>query len=338
MKINTRNEYSKLKSVIVGRPDNACWPIGDMFFDKMMTLSSYPTRPIPGPIDEKVIKEAQEDLWKFIDILRENDVQVYRPDIMDLGKQIVGYNHTTTGMHNYSARDLLLAVGNQVIECPTPYISRQHEHISYQQIKQEAVKDGMKWISAPVPPIEEKEIPIIKGKIQLTERYPIFDAANVMKFDDKLLYLVSSTANYAGAKWLQQVVGTEFEVITWDKVYAFAHIDSTISALDKNTIMINVDRVSGDNLPKFLKSFRKVWVHDCYEKSFSHFPYASKWIGMNTLSLDPETVFIDPDQRVLIDQVKSFGFNVIDQVSLRHARTLGGGFHCVTCDLERECE
>ena len=33
--------------------------------------------------------------------------------------------------------------------------------------------------------------------------------------------------------------------------------------------------------------------------------------------------------------MKDAKFNVVE-VPLRHSRTLGGGHHCVTCDLERE--
>ena len=224
-----------------------------------------------------------------------------------------------------------------MIECPTPFISRYQEFEAYDVIKQEAMRDGCRWIAAPRARIEPAEC-VVKGvpvKIYLTERYPIFDAANVLKFDDKLLYMKSSTANQAGADWLQKVVGTEFEVIVWDKVYAHAHIDSTLISLTKDLILINGSRVtSADRLPKFLRNHRKIWVNDMAERQFHEFPYASKWIGMNVLTIDPDTVMIDPIQKELKKQIGT-EMKVV-QVPLRHSRTLGGGHHCVTCDLERE--
>lgn len=334
MKVSTKNEYGELKSVILGRAEHACWPKGDIFFDRMLSLSTYKGRPRVGPIDPKVIEEATDDLLYFTDVLRDEGVEVYRPEITDWSRTVASVNHVTTGMHCYSARDLLLSVGDMIIECPTPFISRQHEHIAFQQIKQQAMQDGCRWIAAPVAPMESAECLVRGGRVQLTERYPIFDAANVLKFDDKLLYLVSSTGNLAGARWLQSVVGTEFEVVVWDNVYPFAHIDSTLLSLNHNTIMVNAQRVSGEQIPKFLRSHNKVWVHDCREIPFHRFPYASKWIGMNTLMLNPEAIFVDPAQVELIGQVRDAGFRVIE-VQMRHARTLGGGFHCVTCDLER---
>jgi len=70
-------------------------------------------------------------------------------------------------------------------------------------------------------------------------------------------------------------------------------------------------------------------------REFYQFPFASAWIGLNILSVDPETVIVDRIQRKLIELLKEAGFRVIE-LELRHSRTLGGGFHCVTLDLERE--
>ena len=337
MKVFSKNEYGRLKSVILGRPEGANWPNGDIMFDRMMLLSTYPQKINKGKVPEQIIKEARDDLFYMKDVLLDHDVQVFRPEIRDYSRSVTHAEHVTQGMHSYSARDLLLTVGNMVIECPTPFVSRYQEFEAYDVIKQEAIRDGCRWIAAPRARMEPAEC-VVKGipaKVNLTERYPIFDAANVLKFDDKLLYLKSSTANQAGADWLQNVVGTEFEVVVWDKVYAHAHIDSTLIALKKDMILINANRVNGEQLPGFLRSYRKLWVQDCAESKFFRFPYASKWIGMNILSLDPDTVMVDPIQKDLIKQLKAEKFKVIE-ISLRHSRTLGGGHHCVTNDLERQ--
>ena len=99
-------------------------------------------------------------------------------------------------------------------------------------------------------------------------------------------------------------------------------------------ILINHSRVNGEQIPKFLRGHKKLWVSDCDEGSYHQVPYSSKWIGMNILSVNPETVMVDPIQKNLIRQLEAEKFNVIP-VPLRQARTLGGGHHCVTCDLER---
>ena len=304
MKVSTTNEYGKLKSVLLGSVQGGAWPTDDNFFDTMISSSTWPTKLEKSQFDANVIADTDMELNLLQELLEQNDVEVHRPNI--------------TGPHwAYSARDILLTVGDKLIECPTPYTSRRNEASLYQHIKEKATCN---WIKAPTPQKDSD---------------PIFDAANVLKLDDKLLYLVSKTANISGADWLQQTVGTQFEVITWEGVYAHAHIDSTLLSLAKNTILLNGSRVNAENLPSFMKDYKKIWLNEIEEKDFYQFPFASKWIGMNILSIDPETVIVDPLYKKLIETLEYNKFKVI-QTPLTHARTLGGGFHCVTCDLERE--
>jgi glycine amidinotransferase/scyllo-inosamine-4-phosphate amidinotransferase 1 len=55
---------------------------------------------------------------------------------------------------------------------------------------------------------------------------------------------------------------------------------------------------------------------------------------MNMLVVDPGTVIVDRHQDDLIKTLEIHQFTVIP-LELRHSRTLGGGFHCVTLDLLR---
>jgi N-dimethylarginine dimethylaminohydrolase len=249
-----------------------------------------------------VYEEATQDLNRLVEILTKRNIEVHRP--------VTSKTHWA-----YSARDIILTVGDMVIQCPTPFESRASELQMYPFLH---------------------DCNVIKAPRPIKQSDPSFDAANVLKFGDKLLYSLSHSANEAGADWLQQQVGNAYEVIKWSVVdHDITHIDSTMLSLDKNTILVNASRVREDQLPAFLKDFRKVWVDDIEARDFFHFPYASKWIGMNVLSLDPETVLIDDLQTGLAENLRSNGFQVIT-TSIRQSRTLGGGHHCVTCDLERE--
>jgi N-dimethylarginine dimethylaminohydrolase len=105
--------------------------------------------------------------------------------------------------------------------------------------------------------------------------------------------------------------------------------------LNENTILVNARRVKPDQLPTFLRDKKKIWVEEIAERDYDKFPFASAWIGMNVLSIDPETVIVDEIQTKLIQQLNDNGFDVI-ALPMRQSRTLGGGFHCVTLDLVRE--
>ena len=304
MKVSTRNEYDRLRSVLVGSVENFSWPTGDVEFDQGISRSTYP-EPLQNIVpDPKVLSEAYEDLEQLSSILEDRGVQVHRP--------------TITNPHwSYSARDILLTAGNKVIQCPTPFSSRADELDLY-------------------PSLSQADCEIIRAPRPVTDSDPIFDAANVLKLDDKLLYSLSHSANQAGADWLQEQVGTDFEVIKWRVVDCnITHVDSTLLSLAKNTIMINASRVKDHQMPDFMKDYKKIWVEDVQAREFYQFPYASKWIGMNVLSVDPDTVIVDDVQTGLIKNLRSHGFQIIT-MSMRQSRTLGGGFHCVTNDLERE--
>ena len=60
----------------------------------------------------------------------------------------------------------------------------------------------------------------------------------------------------------------------------------------------------------------------------------SDWINMNLFSIDPGLVVVDRDQVALIKLLEKKGLDVVP-LKLRHAKMLGGGFHCVTLDIRR---
>jgi len=302
MKVFTKNEYSTLKSVMLGCVENFQWPTNDREFDNAIARSTYHETLESKTLPDWLTIEATEDLDALEYIMQDYGIKVYRPTIR--GPQWA-----------YSARDILLTVGDMIIQCPTPFESRTEEIELYPFLK------DCKTIRAPRP---------------TSQKDPCFDAANVLKVNDKLLYSLSHSANEAGAEWLQQQVGTEFEVIKWKVVdYDITHIDSTLLTLNENTVIVNASRVKEKDLPEFMKDFNKIWIEDVVSRDFHAFPYSSKWIGMNILSLDPETVVVDEIQIGIKEKLEANNFKVIT-TPMRHSRTLGGGFHCVTNDLERE--
>ena len=62
---------------------------------------------------------------------------------------------------------------------------------------------------------------------------------------------------------------------------------------------------------------------------------SSIWINMNLLSVNEKLVILEQNQTNLSDELKKYGIESL-MLPMRHARTLGGCFHCVTLDLWRE--
>ena len=159
------------------------------------------------------------------------------------------------------------------------------------------------------------------------------DAANVCRLGDTWLFLESHSGNRAAYEWLcQQFPDVTIELCNF---YSGVHIDSTIVPVREGLVLLNGSRVNHDNCPQAFRNWHKIYVHDVVAQDFYQYPYASKWIAMNMLVLDPETVIVDAAQKGLIETLENWHFTVIP-LTLTHSRTLGGGFHCVTLDLLRQ--
>ena len=68
-----------------------------------------------------------------------------------------------------------------------------------------------------------------------------------------------------------------------------------------------------------------------------HEPYknSSPWVSMNLLSINPNLVVLEERQEPLRKELEKYGIECA-MLPMRHAITLGGCFHCVTVDLERD--
>lgn len=327
MKICSFNEWDPLYSVMVGRADFANFPRYDRLFQIQMSQAGWnETLPPSGPVAMHIIDETNEDLEILATTLRDLGIDVYRPDVYDW--------QAMESQYSYCPRDNLLVLGDRVIEAPMSTRARQREMQMFNSLRRLTIPKGTRWIAAPAPRLKEEEN-LVDGKFQLNEVEPVFDAANIARFGRNLLYLKSSSANQAGADWLQSVLGSGYNVHVTD-VYKSSHIDSTIVPIDWGYVVLNADRVKEEDLPWFLEDWTKIWItRDMINpQSFIGYPYASMWIAINMLALGNKRVICDKNQPKIIAELEKYGFEAIP-LELRHARTLGGGFHCVTLDLER---
>ena len=302
--ISSYNEWDPLKKIVVGSATHANWPTDDPVFAQEGSKTSWTETPVPsGPVPEHIVEEANIDLELLSNALESMGVEVLRPSEMDF----VQYG----GMYNYCPRDRLLVYGDTVVDCNMMYPCRDMEI--------EAL-----W-----------EVTRMAGQVIKMPRDQglILDAANVCRLGDTWLFLESASGNRAAYDWLcQQFPDVKIELCNF---YSGVHIDSTITPLREGLVLLNGSRVNESNCPQALADWDKIYIDQVVPQDFYQYPYASKWIALNMLVVDPETVIVDAHQDQLIKTLLSHNFNVIP-MTLRHSRTLGGGFHCVTLDLVRE--
>jgi scyllo-inosamine-4-phosphate amidinotransferase 1 len=304
VKISSHNEWDTLRSVVVGSAEHANWPVNDPVFslESQRTLWKD-SAPPSGPVPDWIVDETQHDLQQLVDVLVSAGVSVARPRSMDFV--------ALDGMYNYCPRDRLLIAGDTIVDTAMMYPCRDLELAAYQDI----VDAAEKYIHMP------------------RHEGMTLDAANVCRLDDVWLFLESASGNQAAYHWLcEQFTDIKIELCNF---YAGVHIDSTVAPLREGTVMLNASRVTESNCPKAFDGWDKIWITDCVAQDFFQYPYASRWIGMNCLSIAPDTVIVDAAQTDIITKLEAKKFTVIP-LTLRHSRTLGGGFHCVTLDLWRQ--
>ena len=334
----SHNEWGRLRSVIVGRADNARVPNDDASLRAVNYAGSKRHAIQHGPYPKHVIDEANEDLETLCRVFTGAGVTVYRPLVprTDVRHGIDGWQ--TDGYYAFCPRDGLLVVGNTVIESPMVLRARYADAFPYRHILQEAMLDGARWIAAPRPQLEDANYDERADREHKSLRNvePVFDAANVLRADEDLLFLESNSGNALGAKWLQQAVAPTYRVHLLRGIYSYMHLDSTISLLRPGVALFNPARLNKDNLPSFFDDWKILWCPEPVDIGYCPpYEHASEWIGMNLLMLDERTAIVEQSQGPLIRMLEREGIDVIS-VPMRHARTLGGAVHCVTLDLQRD--
>lgn len=325
----SKNEWDPLKSVIVGTATGARIPTLDISLRTINYADKTDESTIPeGVYPKQVIDEANEDLEVFCDFLKKENVEVLRP------KQLPHPNY-----YNYCPRDSVLVHDDLILATPQPLRARHKEYLAMHDHFAPLEKWGAKYIEAPIKRADSLyNLDCLgdKDTLALTEEEPCFDAANVLRDNNNLYYLVSNSGNKAGAQYLQKMHPNK-DVFLIEGVYSYMHIDSTITLLREGLMLLNPSRIKSiDQLPRPLRSWDIVWAPDPGE--IAHYPgycNSSKWVAMNIFSVNPNLVAIPDHQHELRKELEKHKIECA-MLPARQQRTLGGGFHCVTLDLIRE--
>uniref|UniRef100_UPI003F495FAF amino acid--tRNA ligase-related protein n=1 Tax=Amycolatopsis sp. CA-096443 TaxID=3239919 RepID=UPI003F495FAF len=338
------DEYSPLAEVVVGTAAGARVPV----LDRSAWLNLYPDLAAgelggiaAGAFPARVLAEAEEDLDALADVLAGLGVAVHRPVPVEHGAEFATPHWRSRGFYSCCPRDLALVVGSVIIQAPGPMRARMFELAGLRTLFQERMLAGSAWIAAPAPQLRDELYPLDDiGRPVLGETEPVFDAANVLRCGRDVFYLVSGSGNELGARWLQTTLSAlgDYRVHSIRGVYEHTHIDSTISLIREGLVLLNPARISDPAaLPEPLASWEHLWCPPMTATPVTGVnpPLSSEWIGMNLLMVRPDLAIVDAAQHRLIASLERRGVGVVPH-TLRHARALGGGLHCVTLDLRRD--
>jgi len=153
--VNAHNEWDPLEEVIVGIVEGATVPPWEAVTPAVVhhpELLDFYRRHGGQPWSRELLDAARKDLDEFVHILEAEGVTVRRPAPYDTAKSF-----STPDFESQSScgalmpRDVLLVIGDQIIEAPMGWRSRYHENHAYKELCKEYFRQGARWVSAPRP-------------------------------------------------------------------------------------------------------------------------------------------------------------------------------------------
>jgi len=320
--MKSQNEWGKLKKVVVGVADYARVPEVDLSVRTINYADRQDVSDLPvGPYPQKVIDETNEDLEIFVNFLQKQNIEVVRPD------------KEKTEYYNFCPRDVIFTHKDLTVATPMPLKCRKDAWIPILDLLDSTIIVPCKYQDS----LYDQNCIGDKDTLALTEVTPAFDAANIIRANDDILYLVSNSGNVAGANLLQEMLRDRAKVHLLQGVYSYMHIDTTIAFLREGLMLLNPERIkSVDVLPEAFRNWDVVWCPEPIDIGYyPGYNHASEWCNMNLFSVNPNLVVLEERQEPTRKELEKYGIECA-MLPMRHSRTLSGCFHCVTLDLERE--
>ena len=345
-KVWSVNEWGTLHEIILGDPNNAYLP--NMEDPSQLSFDRYSkeelARVVASNMPQKVLEETLEDIEGLTNILNEYGVSVKRAKQINMQCSVESPYWQADQESALNIRDLTLIHGDLAIDSASPTRGRYFEGFAVRELLLDyySKRNYSGLLCPPRPQLFDNTYDLARER-GIAEIEPLFDAANCVRMGHDIIIDINNTANMAGAKWLQSTLNGYFGkgII---KVHPVSlspdHIDIVIVPLCEGHALINPDYVTSDNLPSFLYKWNLIESPKMVSQSyFTGVPKATNWIGMNLLVLDgkEKTVLVAENQPPLIKCLEDNGFHPIP-VPWRHARSWGGGFHCISLDLHRDGE
>lgn len=243
-------------------------------------------------------------------------------------------------MYAAMPRDVLIVVGDKIIECPTAWRSRYYETLAYRPLLKEYFHGGARWAAAPKPELTDAQFDPdwtdteqLPAQRVVTEFEPTFDAADFMRCGRDIIAQRSNVTNDFGIEWLRRELGDEYRIHVLDFADPHPmHIDATLVPMAPGKVLINPERVP--ELSDLFRGWDVIEAPRPVLPDSSPLYFSSKWLNMNILMLDEERVIVEAQDEPMIATMKRFGFTPI-LCDFRNFYAFGGSFHCATLDVRR---
>ena len=357
-RVESWDDFSPLKHVIVGRADHTCIPPSEPATEAKVPEDSD-MRGMWGPRPLDTVEKANLQLDHLANLLEKRGIQVDRPTPLQWNQAVITPDFSTGSMFGcMPPRDVILTVGNEMLEAPMSYRCRWFEYLAYRPLLEKYYEEdpNMRWEAAPKPrltastykknylpegiTIEERYKKIEDRDMILTENEPLFDAAEVLRFGKDLFFHNNFTSNLKGLNWLKRhFPNHRVHQINLPGDLIPTHIDACFTPIKPGVMIINPNRKLSSEQRKIFDD-NKWEIHEAAPSIHNSPPpmcYSSIWLSMNVLIINPKTICVEASEEKMIKQMENFGMDVVP-VPFRDVYAFGGSLHCSTTDVYREGE
>lgn len=359
--VNSWNEWDPLREVVVGSADHAGF--------EPTEPGSRPAlrRPEPGgngrfptgAKPQRMVERANEELDGLTALMESRGVTVHRPHAHDFSAPV--RTPTFSVENQYCAvcpRDVMITVGNEIIEATMSRRARFFEYLAYRPIVYSYWHNDphMIWTVAPKPtmaeamyrqefwdwPLETRWARMHAFEYCVTQDEVVFDAADICRFGRDVFVQESMTTNRAGIDWLRRHLeprDLRVRPLHFPLDLFPSHIDCTFVPLRPGLVLVNPERPLRDGEERLFRDNHWELVEApmpvLSDPEMPTYCQSSKWLSMNILSLSPETVICEAQEQPLQDLLDKLGFEVLT-VPFRNVYEFGGSLHCATWDIRRD--
>tara|TARA_B100000745_G_scaffold95152_1_gene60115 strand:+ start:1183 stop:2262 length:1080 start_codon:yes stop_codon:yes gene_type:complete len=346
-KVWSCNEWDPLEEVIVGTVKNAVVPEWNValgsatpshskwFFDE------YGGKPFPREMTDA----AEEELNNLVTVLEKLDITVKRPAPLDFSDTYKTPWWSSTGLYAAMPRDVLLIVGDIIVEAPMAWRTRYFEIFAFRDLIEEYFKDGARWLPAPKSTMNdafynqdfdpENAEPDGIRQFAISEKEVAFDAADFVRFGTDIFVQKSEVTNEMGIEWVRRHIGSEYTIheLSFDEEHPL-HIDTSIVPIAPGKLLINPSWVRKDHLPDMFDSWEIIEAPAPTKPFDSALYFSSDWLTINFLSIDSKRAIVEENETPLMELLYKHGIEPIP-VPFRNFYPFGGSIHCATTDVRR---
>jgi glycine amidinotransferase len=325
--IQVHHEWGTLKEVIVGIPH---FKIPEKIPDHLEKFSASKGLRLIRDYGGFTVRQAKPGLYHemvtqmegVIEVLKDRDIKVYRPEIMNGKVHDYLKDSEDSGGIQMFPRDPILVIGNHFIETEPFSVLRRRERFGIRQALSERLSDSDAKIVS-MPPVLPPTCNLCNDGMKPA---PVLEGGDVLLLGKDIYIGVSGNAsNSEGIQWLKQYLGSGYNIREIRLKKEFLHLDCCLATPREGLAIICRDAFV-DGLPEFLGNWELI------ELSFED---SKEKLGCNGLILDDKTIIIHDEIEGLAEKLEHAGQEVIIK-PFNAVYYFSGAFRCWHHPLVRE--